>query len=174
MFTWKHVERMALVVTIFGAPLGLYQCYLAARAGPVTVISPVSNAQFASPSSNAVGVSTVVISQSVQPGLVSPANSSGVANADKSVTKPHDNYTGARLVVSGAANHVRVLTGDPDDLYEGGSVSGAGTEATIHLPVGQRLRIETMGSGADIEIERKLMRYVDVMGTGSGTNVTEI
>lgn len=174
MFTWKQVEKACLVATLCGVPIGLVQCYLAVRSdtSQAVITSSSPGPQSVSVSSRSVAASTVVINQGIQSAPSSLDKSSG--DVGMGVVNLNDNPEDARLVISGSGNHVRIMAGAPGGFYQGGTVSGSGTDATIHLPVGQHLSIETIGSGTDIEIEKKIMRYVDIVGTGAGTDVSEI
>lgn len=99
---------------------------------------------------------------------------SGMPNIPVQRVVKHQVAPDSTLRVSGTGAHVVIKAGVSGSWYEGGSVSATNANSVIYLPVGQKLKVTITGTGALVEIDSKLMPYVQVSNLGAGANVVEI
>lgn len=99
---------------------------------------------------------------------------SNASNAPVQRVAANEKTPESTLKVSGTGAHVAVKVGISGSWYEGGSISATGANSVVYLPIGQRLKVTITGTGALVEIDSKLMPYVQVSNLATGADVVEI
>ena len=101
-----------------------------------------------------------------------PQDTSNLTPTNQTINAPI--YTQSELVISGIDSSVRIEEATTQVAYEGGEISGIKTSNTIYLPKGQVLSIKVTGIRTQLEIEKNLIEFVKISGSGMGTNIIEI
>lgn len=83
-------------------------------------------------------------------------------------------YAPAELVISATGVYVQIKKGRSGRPYDGGNISGTGSQSIVYLPIGQSLHIKVSGTGVILGIERTIFEYVSIYDRGTGTQISEI
>lgn len=78
----------------------------------------------------------------------------------------------ATLLISGTGANVKVRKGPNGTTYVSSEISSAGSDSVIYLPLGQALKLEVSGTGAEVLIEAALMPQIQVISTATGASVS--
>lgn len=103
------------------------------------------------------------------------------ANSQSSATGPERAQRGRPLLerllatpvlqVSGTGSTVRIRKGSSDSTFVSSEISSPGADSVVYLPLGQALKLEVSGTGAEVLIEAELMPQVQVINTATGASV---
>ncbi len=58
-----------------------------------------------------------------------------------------------------------------DSTFVSSKISSPGSDSVVYLPLGQALKLEVSGTGAEVLIESELMPQIQVINTATGASV---